>query len=57
MNKRASRPDPFNTLNGADNFGKILSAFGQLEIQCTEWKMDNYTDNYTYNFASIFVCT
>jgi len=36
MNKRAFRPESLNPLNGAHNFGKILSSFGQLEIQCTE---------------------
>jgi hypothetical protein len=36
MNKRASRPEPLNHLNCAHNFGKILSAVGQLEIQRTE---------------------
>jgi hypothetical protein len=37
----------------ADKFGKIWSVCGQHEIQCAEWRMNNYT----YNFPCVFFYT
>jgi hypothetical protein len=47
----------FYVMHDAGNFGKISSTYRQHEIQYTEWRMNNYTYNHTYNFNSVCVHT
>jgi len=49
-------PGLFNFLCGVDNFGKILFACGQHEIQYISWEMNKYMYNNIYNFTCIFLC-
>ena len=42
---------PFSLVCDAGHFGKVWSAGGQHEIQYTQWRMNNYTYDYMYNFT------
>ena len=49
-----SRSGLRNLLCSAGNLGKMGSAGGQREVQCTEWGMDKYTANCMRKFTSVF---